>query len=114
LTGNWLPKSLLLEAYNNVGGYFCLVELLAVMGCLGVKYLVLMVAEFWAVVGLVVRPDGFSRDGLVMGVLVVLEEVWWVLGGVVASSSGAVILFVGYLFDGFFGGDSGEINCCSR
>ena len=47
------------------------------MGCLGVKYLVLMVAEFWAVVGLEVRPNGFFGDGLAMGVLVV----WRKFGG---------------------------------
>jgi hypothetical protein len=39
---------------------------------------------------------------------------WCVLSGVVANSGGAVILFVGCLFDGFSRGDSSEINCCSQ
>ena len=41
-------------------------------------------------------------------------DVWCILSGVVANSGGAVISFVGCLFDGFSGGDSSEINCCSR
>jgi hypothetical protein len=41
-------------------------------------------------------------------------DVWCVLSGFVANSGGAVISFVGCLFDGFSGGDSSEINCCSR